>query len=124
MSEKCILVAEDEDALAYALKLKLNQAGFKVRLVTTGDDVLKALEEREYDLLLLDILMPGKNGFEVMEIMREKAYKTPVVISTNLSDDRDMALAKKLGAKAYLIKTDYSLDEIVEKIEKCLIKCD
>jgi DNA-binding response OmpR family regulator len=115
-----ILVAEDERPVAKALQLKLEHSGFTVSIVENGEDALKMLGEQKIDLLILDLMMPKLDGFGVLEAMKEKGIKTPVMVASNLSQTEDIERAKKLGAKDYYIKSDTPVASVVEHVEKML----
>lgn len=123
MEKNKILIIEDEAALLYALKAELSQDGFMVLEADNGEKGLSILEQEKPDLLVLDLLLPGIDGFEILRRVRNKPeiQDIPVIVLTNLGDQGSVEKAKKLGAKDYLIKTDYSLEKVVEKI-KNLIK--
>ncbi len=115
-----ILVAEDDDFLAETIQLSLQEQGMRVRIAVDGEDAVAALEEETPNLLLLDLLMPKKDGLFVLQHIREKGYAFPVIILSNLSNeiDRDKCLA--LGAKDYFIKSDMDEDELWPKIQQYL----
>ncbi len=117
---KKILIAEDEDALSYALSDVVKGLMYEHVAVKDGEATLKALEESVFDLVLLDIILPKVNGLEVLKRMREAGNKTPVVILTNLSDQASINAATALGAKYYIIKSDSSLDSIRTIIKQAL----
>ncbi|KKR91488.1 MAG: Response regulator receiver protein [Parcubacteria group bacterium GW2011_GWC2_42_12] len=89
-----------------------------------GDQVLKNLEKIEPDIILLDILLPTVNGFEVLEKIRSdknsKIRQTPVIVLSNLGQDEDIKKAISLGANDYLIKAHFTIEEIVGKIKNRL----
>ena len=116
MIAKKILVVDDERPLAEALKAKLETKGHSVTAVTNGDDALGELRRGTYDLVVLDILMPGANGFDVLGSMMAKDNPTPVVVASNVSDEEEVEKAMKLGAKDYLVKSEHTLEEIIEKV--------
>jgi CheY-like chemotaxis protein len=121
MSEsKRILVAEDEKPLAEALKLKLDGSGFNTTVVNDGEEVLDLVNNQNFDLILLDLIMPKKDGFVVLEELKKMGNTTPVIVVSNLSQAGDIDRVKKLGAKEYLIKSDTPLKDIVEKIKSYL----
>lgn len=115
-----VLVAEDEKALARALELKLTKAGFSVSIVVDGNDALAALQREHFDILLLDLMMPNKDGFAVMAEMAAKNIHVPIVVLTNLGQTEDEKKAKELGAVDYWVKADISLMEVVNRIRKLL----
>lgn len=117
---KTILLAEDEAFLKETIQLELEAHGVQVRSVMNGEEAIEELDKSPPDLLLLDLLMPKKDGYAVLQHIREKGYVFPVIILSNLSNeiDRDKCLA--LGAKDYFIKSDMDEDELWPKIEKHL----
>lgn len=121
MDKKPILIIEDDKAYANVYKIKLESEGYEVVVAYDGDAGLQELRKRKFDLLVLDLVMPGKNGFELLaEIRADSALKdTKVLVATNLSQDVDKEKAKKFGAD-YFVKSDISIHEMVEKIKNTL----
>lgn len=119
---KKILLAEDDRFISLAYKDGLTRAGFEVVHAADGVEAIKMLKEFTPDLVLLDIIMPEKNGFEVLEDMRkdEKLKKVPVIVLSNLSQDADIKKGKELGAVDYWVKSNLSMAEVVERLEKIL----
>lgn len=114
------LIAEDDRFLGNVLKTKLEQEGFAVRLATDGEMTLAALAADPPDILLLDIIMPKKNGFDVLAEMRLKkgGPDIPVIILSNLGQEEDVKKGMALGAVDFLVKSDHSLQEIVDKVKQ------
>lgn len=113
---KKVLLIEDDRYLSkiYSNKLRLN--GFEVSVATTGEEGMhKAMTERP-SLIFLDLILPGKDGFEVLEELRSQKTmaKTPIVILSNLGQQTDIQRGMSLGADAYLIKANLSLSQIVD----------
>lgn len=119
-NSKKILIGEDEKSLARTMNLKLTKAGFDVTIAYNGEEVLNAFKDNTFDLLILDIMMPKVNGFQVLEEMKKMGIKTPVMITSNLSQLEDEKKAKELGAKDYFIKSNTSLIEIVDHVKSLL----
>ena len=117
---KRILIAEDERPLAYALAFKLKNAGYEVETVFDGNAALKTLSSSTFDLLILDLIMPKKGGFEVLEGMRLAGIVLPVIVSSNLSQAEEVQRALALGASRVLIKSDTSLDQITIYVRELL----
>ena len=117
---KKILIAEDERAMAKALELKLKSSGFDAKSVFNGEEAIKELEKESYDLLLLDIMMPIKDGFFVLEEIKNKNIKIPVIISSNLSQEEDVKKAKSLGAIDYFIKSNTPIASVIENVKNAL----
>jgi CheY-like chemotaxis protein len=117
-----IVLAEDEYFIAMAYEEGLSYAGYQVVLANDGEEALAALKQDLPDLVLLDIIMPNMNGFEALTIIRAdpKLKHLPVVVLSNLSQAADEAEARRLGATDFLIKSDYSLKELVAFIEDVL----
>jgi len=117
---KKILVAEDEKPLAKVLSLKLTKAGFEVEVVHDGKEALDKITNGKFDLIILDLVMPGVSGFGVLEKMKESGNSTPVVVLSNLSQEGDEAKAKSLGAKDFFIKSNTPVSEIIKYVERVL----
>lgn len=114
--EHRVLVVDDEHAIANALKLKLEGSGALVTIAGNGTKALEKLGAEKFDLILLDLMMPGTDGFEVLEGMKQEGIKVPVIVMSNLGQEEDIERAKKLGAKDYLVKSDTSLSDIAQKV--------
>lgn len=114
-----ILIIEDEEMLARTLAEKFGRSGFDTAIAHTGNTALKMAGEYKPDVILLDILLPGKSGIQVLRRLKaiKKLAKTPVVILSNFSQEIDMKQAFEIGARDYIIKTQYPLSELVERIK-------
>ena len=118
MSEtKKILIIEDERPLARALELKLTHVGFETKTAVNGEEGLAILQKESFDLILTDLVMPKVDGFAVLTALREHGNTTPVIVLTNLSQAEDESRARTLGAAGFLVKSDISVSEIVERIK-------
>lgn len=117
---KKILIAEDDMSLSKALKLKLVSLGFEADVVKDGEEALALIKKQRYDLMLLDLMMPQLDGFGVLAALKGVKNRPVIFVNSNLSQATDREKAMKLGADQYLIKSDISLKEIVEKITKAL----
>lgn len=117
-----ILIAEDEKFLLQALTTKLRSEGFQVLQARTGQETLDILRGERPSLVLLDLIMPHKNGFEVLEEMKKdpNLSSIPVIIISNLGQHEDIEKGKALGAIDYIVKADYSLSDIVKKVKNVL----
>lgn len=115
-----ILIIEDEDALASVLSAKFKLEGFEVLVGVNGEEGLKKIEAWQPDLILLDIVMPKMNGYEVMENLQKNNNKIPIIIISNSGQDVELEKIKKLGAIDYIIKTQINPDEVVEKVRNVL----
>jgi CheY-like chemotaxis protein len=123
MSKK-ILFVEDEPTLQKVVGEILNQKGFKVFSAMDGEKGLELIKKERPDLILLDLILPKKDGFEVLkEIKEDEELKSiPVIVLTNLEGMGDVEKALSLGATTYLVKANYELDDVVKKIEEILEK--
>src|SRR3990167_6349810 len=90
---KKILVADDEKSLARALELKLSDAGFKIVSVDNGIKAMQILEKENFDLIVLDLIMPDMDGYEVMEKLKVMHNQTPIIALSNLSQEEDIQKA-------------------------------
>jgi two-component system alkaline phosphatase synthesis response regulator PhoP len=119
---KKILLVEDDELLRKIITQKLEEEGYEVKSVVDGLAGLKAVREDNPDLVLLDIILPAMDGFEVLEQIKkdEAIKKTPVIILSNLWQKEDIDKGMKLGAADYLIKINFASKEILEKIKNIL----
>ena len=115
---KKILLIEDDVFMAELLAGELARAGFNIEIGKTGKEGVDNFAKAKPDLVLLDLLLPDMHGFEVLQKIRQDpaGEKTKVIILSNLSEGRDVDEAKRLGATDYLVKVNYSIPEIVEKV--------
>lgn len=117
-----ILVAEDDKFYANIYKVKLTKEGYEVMLAENGEQALKLAREKKPDLILLDLIMPVKDGFETLkELKADSSLRdVKVVVSSVLGQEEDIKKAKDLGADGYLVKTDVSIQEMVDKMKEYL----
>lgn len=117
-----ILLVEDDQFLAEIYTKKLGDEGFQVSAAGDGEEGLKMMKRKKPDLVLLDILLPKKDGFAVLaEMKKDPELKTiPVIMLTNLGQRDDVEKGLELGANDYLIKAHFSPQETVERIRKVL----
>lgn len=123
MSKKVkILLVEDDTFLREIILKKLSSEGFEVVEAEDGEKALLAAEKDVYDVILLDLIIPVINGFEVLEKVRSLPDKqmagVPIFVLSNLGEEDDIKKAMDLGANDYLVKAHFTTDEIVEKIKK------
>ncbi len=118
-NKKKILLAEDDKFIARAYQDGLTRAGYEVVSAVNGQEAIDKIKSEKPDLVLLDLIMPKKNGFEVLEeIKADQTLKMPVIILSNLSQDSDIEKAKELGAVDYIVKSNFSMKEVIKQIEK------
>ena len=117
-----VLIVEDDKFLSSAYRLKFTKAGYEVMLAMDGSEGMTILSTFTPDIILLDLVMPVKDGFTMLsELKANEAYKNiPVIITSNLSQKEDIDKAKALGAMDFIIKSDISLDDLVTKVQKIL----
>ncbi|HQB85318.1 MAG: Alkaline phosphatase synthesis transcriptional regulatory protein PhoP [Parcubacteria group bacterium ADurb.Bin247] len=121
MSKK-ILIIDDDEILVDLLRNKLEESGFAVFIAHNGVEGLKAIKKENPDIILLDIVMPEMGGFEVMEELQKEGIQIPIIIVSNSGQPVEIDLAQKLGAKDWLIKTDFDPKEVLEKVIKQINK--
>jgi DNA-binding response OmpR family regulator len=114
---KNILIIEDERPLAHALELKMKHEGYETKVVYMGGEGLREAETGKYDLILLDLILPEMDGFSILQEMRDKKVKTPVIVLSNLGQDEDRKKAEEFGAKKYLVKSNVPLSDIVKVVK-------
>jgi DNA-binding response OmpR family regulator len=107
-----ILIVDDEDELVSALEERLNLRGFQAKGVTTGEEALAYLADRQCDVVLLDVKMPGLSGLEVIKRIKEKTPSPQVILLTGHSSAKDAERGMGLGAFDYLMKP-IKIDELI-----------
>ena len=119
---KTILIIEDDKFLRELIAQKLIKEGYGVSEAVDGEEGIKKVKEEKPDLVLLDLILPGIDGFEVLSRMREESALTsiPVIILSNLGQKEDVEKGLKLGAVDYLIKAHFTPGEIIDKIRAAL----
>lgn len=116
---KKILVAEDDTFLANAYKLKLTGEGFTVAIAKDGQETMKMLPAFAPDLIILDLIMPKKDGFTILqELHNNPTYsKIPIIVASNLGQKEDIGRALQLGVKDFIVKSDMSMEDLVARIK-------
>ena len=120
-----ILIVEDDKFLRELMVRKLTaEHSFEVLSAMDGESGLKAMKDQKPDLVLLDLILPGISGFDVLEKMKEDQHLTgmPVIILSNLGQQDDVEKGMKLGAIDYMVKAHFTPNEILEKIKQILEK--
>lgn len=122
--KKKILVAEDDRFLLKVYTAKLEQAGYAVLAASDGVDALVKAREQTPDLMLIDMIMPKKNGFDVLlELKADPVTQAiPIIILSSLGQETDVERGLQLGAVDYLIKSNASFKDVKEKIEQYVPK--
>jgi CheY-like chemotaxis protein len=114
-----LLLAEDDEILAKVITEELTEAGFTVTHVVTGSEAITAAQNGRPDLILCDVLMPEKTGFEALEELKASPVTKdiPVIMLTMLGSDEDIKKGFQLGANDYIVKSQHAVAEIVEKVQ-------
>ena len=119
---KTILFIEDESALQKTVGEIIHREGFDMVSALDGELGVKLAKEKKPDLILLDLILPKRDGFSVLQALKQspETKSIPVIVLTNLGEMENIDKAIELGATTYLVKSDYSLKEIIEKIKGAL----
>ncbi|MFZ2975774.1 MAG: response regulator [Candidatus Moraniibacteriota bacterium] len=122
MANKKILIIEDEETLQRALTQYLEEENFEVFGAMDGEKGIEMVKKEKPDLVLLDIILPKKDGFKVLEEIKqdETTKNIPVILLTNLESIDDIQKAFDKGATTYLVKSEYKLEDVVKKINETL----
>lgn len=119
-SKITILLCEDDEFLSRMYAHKLNLEGFDAVIVNSGEKVIDAIRKYKPSLVILDLVMPVKTGFEILEELQGEKHKDiayiPVVVASNLAQEADIAAVKKLGAVDFFVKLNLSPKDLVDKI--------
>ncbi len=119
---KKILFIEDESALQTTFKEALEAENYNLISALDGKKGLEIAETEKPDLILLDLILPKMDGFKVLKKLKKEknTKKIPVIVLTNLEELKHVNKALELGAKTYLVKTDFSLKDVIGKIKRIL----
>ena len=115
----CVLIAEDEPHIVESLSFVLEREGFTVRAVLDGDTALRELRANAPDLLILDLMLPRMNGFEVLKAAKADAAlkRIPVIVLTAKGQAQDRRMVEEIGAEGFMTKP-FSNREIVERVRE------
>ena len=108
--------------MARALELKFSHSGFATTPAFNGEEALAKIEAETFDLILLDLILPKMDGFEVLEALKKKGVKTPVIVTSNLGQDEDKQRAAAFGVKGYFVKSNTAISKLVDEVTKLMIK--
>jgi two-component system alkaline phosphatase synthesis response regulator PhoP len=119
---KKALFIEDDDFLRSLVVTKLQKNDFVVATSADGSNALELINQEKPDILLLDLMLPGVSGFEILKQVREsETWKNlKVIIFSNLGEEEDIRRGEELGADEYLIKSNFTLDELIEKMREII----
>lgn len=120
MMDKRILIIEDDTDIAFLYQSALEEAGYAVEVAPDGDQGLAKIHDNHYDLVLLDMMLPGKHGMSVLKELKSSEEKKDllVYVLSALSDDILEDQAKNSGADGYFVKADYNPGQLVDEIDK------
>jgi two-component system alkaline phosphatase synthesis response regulator PhoP len=114
-----ILVVEDEAGIAFALEADLRAEGYDVVVATTGDEAMRTVGAGSVDLVLLDVMLPGKDGFEVCREMRRSGVRAPIIMLTAKAQEAEKVMGLELGADDYITKP-FSPRELRARVKAAL----
>jgi DNA-binding response OmpR family regulator len=120
---KTILIIEDDVFLQELEVKKMKKEGYNVQVSANGKEAFDMIDKKvAVDLVLLDLLLPDMDGFDILKKIREAEFyhDTPVIIFSNLSETKDVERGKKLGASEFMVKANYTLDELAQKIKSLI----
>lgn len=120
--KQSILLVEDDEALIEAYSSRLIAEGYEVSSVTDGEEALSEIIKMKPNLVILDVMMPKIDGFEVLDILRNTAetVNTKIIMLTALSRPEDIEKAQQYGVDDYFIKSQVTLNEVIDRIKKHL----
>lgn len=121
--KKKVFIVEDDEFLRSLTAKKLEGEGYEVAVAVDGPSAITAIPENMPHLVFLDLLLPGgQDGFDVLKVIKadEKTKSIPVVVFSNLGQKEDIDKAKSLGAEDFLIKANFTLDDVILKIKEIL----
>lgn len=119
---KKILIIEDDAFLQGLEANKLRKEGYEVITASTGEEGIEKINEDGINFILLDLVLPSYDGFDILKKIREteKIKDLPVIVFSNLSEDKDIKKANDLGATDFMVKSNFTLDELIERIASVL----
>jgi CheY-like chemotaxis protein len=120
MATSNILIAEDDPVLRNLYQKKFALTGFQIRTAQDGEEAIRLITEQLPDLLILDIQMPKMDGFQVLEMLPREKRPFPVILLSNLADQRTQTRCQELGADGFLIKKDMTIKALLDLTEKLL----
>ena len=121
-NKKKVMIVEDDEHISKVYEIKLAKEGFTSSLAVDGDEAVAKITSEKPDLILLDLMIPKKDGFGVLEDIKKvpELASIPVIVLSNLGQQSDQDRALGLGANEYLVKVDYPIQEVVNRIKKYL----
>lgn len=122
MANPSILIVEDDPFISDMYATKMRTSGFDITVAENGQLGLEAMRSTKFDLILLDVVMPKMDGFEMLEVLKaeEETKNIPVILLTNLGQKDDVERGLKLGAEAYVVKAHFTPAEVIDKVNEVL----
>ena len=119
---KKILIIEDDSFLQGLASTKLEKDGFEVHAASSGEEAFKHLATDTPEIILCDLVLPEMDGFTIIKNIRAdaKTATTPIIVFSNLSEEKDVKQAKDNGATEFMVKSNFTLDELSDKIKEIL----
>jgi DNA-binding response OmpR family regulator len=119
-----VLIIEDDNFLQGLEGSKLKTEGYQVTVASTGEEAMVKIHEEGIDLILLDLILPNFDGFEILKKIKEddKLKDIPVIVFSNLSEDKDIDKARNMGVSDFMVKSNFTLDELVDHVNRKLKK--
>ncbi|KKT39024.1 MAG: Alkaline phosphatase synthesis transcriptional regulatory protein PhoP [Parcubacteria group bacterium GW2011_GWA2_44_13] len=123
-NETKVLIVDDDEFLLEMYALKFKESGFIIEVAKNGEEAVQKAKEVSPDVILLDVVMPKMDGFDVLRVLRKEniAPKSIVLVLTNLGQKDDFDRGMKLGATDYIVKAHYTPSEVVKKVQSLLEK--
>lgn len=122
--KKKVMIVEDDEHISKVYEIKLAKEGFSTMLARDGEEAVTKILAEKPDLVLLDLMIPKKDGFGVLEEIKKdpSIANIPIIILSNLGQKNDQERALALGANEYLVKVDYPIQEIIDKVKGYLAR--
>ena len=119
-----VVVADDDRMFRKAAETTLRRQGYSVATASDGEEALQLIRSEQPDVIVLDLIMPKLQGFDVLQILKQDALTSdiPVIVLSSLAQEQDKQEALDLGAVAYFNKSTFSLGELVNQVERTLTK--
>lgn len=120
---KKVLIIEDDSFLLDLEAAKIKKNNYDVLVAQTGEDGIKKIKEPDIGIILLDLLLPNFDGFEILKTIRanELTKKIPVIVFSNCAEQKDVEKAMQLGANKFMVKSNFSLEELIDEIGKFIL---
>lgn len=122
LTGKKVLIVEDDEHISKVYEIKLSKEGIDVSVARDGDEAMAKVLEKP-DIIILDLMIPKKDGFSVLEDIKKNPdlANIPIIVLSNLGQQKDQERAMALGANEYLIKVDYPIQDVIEKVKSRLV---